>query len=117
MKGVFLRCGATNWTVPSPPTIIARAIRCGRAVVDAVGGLGLAVRAGVHTGECEVVGQKLAGLTVHLGAQVAAQAAPGEVLVSSTVRDLIAGSGIELADRGLFELKGVDDARRLYAVA
>ena len=95
----------------------ARAIRCGRAVVDAVGGLGLAVRAGVHTGECEVVGQKLAGLTVHLGARVAAQAAPGEVLVSSTVRDLIAGSGIELADRGLFELKGVDDARRLYAVA
>jgi pimeloyl-ACP methyl ester carboxylesterase len=95
----------------------ARAIRCGRAVVDAVGGLGLAVRAGVHTGECEVVGQKLAGLTVHVGARVAAQAAPGEVLVSSTVRDLIAGSGIELADRGLFELKGVDDARRLYAVA
>ena len=94
----------------------ARAIRCGRAVVDAVAGLGLAVRAGVHTGECEVVGQKLAGLAVHVGARVAAQAAPGEVLVSSTVRDLIAGSGIELADRGLFELKGVDDARRLYAV-
>jgi class 3 adenylate cyclase len=94
----------------------ARAIRCGRAVVDAVGGLGLAVRAGVHTGECEVVGQKLAGLAVHVGARVAAQAAPGEVLVSGTVRDLIAGSGIELVDRGLFELKGVDDARRLYAV-
>ena len=95
----------------------ARAIRCGRAVVDAVGGLGLAVRAGVHTGECEVVGEKLAGLAVHVGARVAAQAAPGEVLVSSTVRDLIAGSGIELADRGLFELKGVDGARRLYAVS
>jgi len=94
----------------------ARAIRCAKAVVDAVGGLGLAVRAGVHTGECEVVGEKLAGVAVHVGARVAAQAAPGEVLVSSTVRDLIAGSGIELADRGLFELKGLEGERRLFAV-
>jgi pimeloyl-ACP methyl ester carboxylesterase len=94
----------------------ARAIRCGKAIVDSVGALGLSVRAGVHTGECEVIGEKLAGLAVHVGARVAAQAAAGEVLVSSTVRDLIAGSGIELSDRGLFELKGIEGARRLFAV-
>jgi class 3 adenylate cyclase len=94
----------------------ARAIRCGCAVVDAVSGLGLEVRAGVHTGECEVIGDKLAGVAVHVGARVSACAGPGEVLVSSTVRDLIAGSGIELADRGLHALKGVEDERRLYAV-
>ena len=93
----------------------ARAIRCAKAVVSSVGELGLAVRAGVHTGECEVLGEKLAGLAVHVGARVAAQAGPGEVLVSSTVRDLIAGSGIELEDRGLHALKGVDEERRLYA--
>jgi pimeloyl-ACP methyl ester carboxylesterase len=95
----------------------ARAIRCACAVVDSVGALGLRIRAGVHTGECEVHGDKLAGLAVHVGARVAAQAAPGEVLVSSTVQDLIAGSGIELTDRGLFALKGVEGERRLFAVA
>jgi class 3 adenylate cyclase len=94
----------------------ARAIRCACAVVDAVSGLGLEVRAGVHTGECEVIGDKLAGVAVHVGARVAACAGSGEVLVSSTVRELIAGSGIELADRGLHVLKGVEDERRLYAV-
>lgn len=94
----------------------ARAIRCACAAVDAVGRLGPKIRAGVHTGECEVVGDKLAGLAVHTGSRVAAQADPGEVLVSSTVRDLIAGSGIELIDRGLFDLKGVEGRRRLFAV-
>jgi class 3 adenylate cyclase len=94
----------------------ARAIRCASAVVDAVSGLGLEVRAGVHTGECEVLGEKLAGHAVHVGARVAGQAGPGEVLVSSTVRDLIAGSGVELEDRGLYSLKGIDEERRLYAV-
>jgi class 3 adenylate cyclase len=93
----------------------ARAIRCAKAVVSSVDELGLAVRAGVHTGECEVLGEKLAGLAVHVGARVASQAGPGEVLVSSTVRDLIAGSGIELEDRGLHALKGIDEERRLYA--
>ncbi len=93
----------------------ARAIRCAKAVVSAVDDLGLQVRAGVHTGECEVLGEKLAGVAVHVGARVAAQAGPGEVLVSSTVRDLIAGSGIELEDRGLYALKGIDEDRRLYA--
>jgi pimeloyl-ACP methyl ester carboxylesterase len=95
----------------------ARAIRCAGAVVDSVSGLGLQIRAGVHTGECEVHGDKLAGLAVHVGARVAAQASAGEVLVSNTVQDLIAGSGIELEDRGLFALKGLDGQRRLYAVA
>jgi class 3 adenylate cyclase len=94
----------------------ARAIRCAWAVVAAVSGLGLEVRAGVHTGECEVIGDKLAGVAVHIGARVAGCAGSGEVLVSSTVRDLIAGSGIELEDRGLRSLKGVEDERRLYAV-
>jgi class 3 adenylate cyclase len=93
----------------------ARAIRCAKAVVSAVDELGLEVRAGVHTGECEVLGEKLAGVAVHVGARVAAQAGPGEVLVSSTVRDLIAGSGIELEDRGLYAFKGIDEERRLYA--
>lgn len=93
----------------------ARAIRCARAIADSVARLGLEVRAGVHTGECEVIGEKLAGVAVHIGARVAAQARAGEVLVSSTVKDLVAGSGIELVDRGLFALKGVEGERRLYS--
>jgi len=93
----------------------ARAIRCACAVVAGVRALGLEVRAGVNTGECEVIGEKLAGAAVHVGARVAAEAAAGEVLVSSTVRDLVAGSGIELVDRGLFTLKGVEGERRLFA--
>jgi class 3 adenylate cyclase len=95
----------------------ARAIRCAKAVVSSVSRLGLEVRAGVHTGECEVIGEKLAGLAVHVGARVAAQAQSGEVLVSGTVSDLIAGSGIDLEDRGLHALKGIHEKRRLYAVA
>ena len=94
----------------------ARAIRCARAAVDAVGELGLDIRAGVHTGECEVAGGKLAGIAVHIGARVAGRADPGEVLVSSTVRDLVAGSGLEFEDRGSAELKGVPGEWRLYAV-
>jgi pimeloyl-ACP methyl ester carboxylesterase len=93
----------------------ARGIRCAQAVIAAARTHGLDVRAGVHTGECEVIGEKLAGLAVHIGARVAAEAAPGEVLVSSTVRDLVAGSGLDLVDRGLFQLKGVEGERRLFA--
>ena len=85
----------------------ARAIRCGSAVVSGVRALGLEVRAGVHTGECELVGDKVAGIAVHIGARVASLAGPGEVLVSQTVKDLVAGSGIEFEDRGAHELKGV----------
>jgi pimeloyl-ACP methyl ester carboxylesterase len=95
----------------------ARGIRCARAVVEALDGIGIQARSGLHTGEVEVVGDKIAGIAVHIGARVAALAGPGEVLVSSTVRDLVAGSGIEFEDRGLHELKGLDEPRRLFAVA
>jgi pimeloyl-ACP methyl ester carboxylesterase/8-oxo-dGTP pyrophosphatase MutT (NUDIX family) len=85
----------------------ARGIRCARSIVDAVHHLGLDVRAGLHTGEVELTPDAVRGIAVHTGARVASLAAPGEVLVSGTVKDLIAGSGIELADRGVHELKGV----------
>jgi class 3 adenylate cyclase len=75
------------------------------------------VRAGLHTGECELLDNKVAGIAVAIGARVAAQASPGEVLVSGTVKDLVAGSGIEFTDRGTAELKGVPGDWRLYAVA
>jgi class 3 adenylate cyclase len=94
----------------------ARAIRCAVAARDAVQGLGLEIRAGLHTGECELLGDKVAGIAVHTGARVSALAGPGEVLVSETVRDLVSGSGIEFADHGEHELKGVGQ-RRIYAVA
>ena len=95
----------------------ARAIRCAVAIVNAVTGLGLKVRAGLHTGECERVHGELQGIAVHVGARVAATAGAGEVVVSSTVRDLVAGSGLELVDRGVHQLKGVDEPWRLFAVA
>ena len=94
----------------------ARAVRCACAVGQAVKPLGLRVRAGVHTGECEIMGEKLAGIAVHIGARVAAAAQPDEVLVSSTVKDLVAGSGLSFADRGIQPLKGVPGEWRLYAV-
>jgi class 3 adenylate cyclase len=78
--------------------------------------LGLSVRIGLHTGECELVDGKIAGIAVNVGSRVASEAAPGEVLVSSTVKDLVAGSGIEFEERGEHELKGVPGAWRLYAV-
>jgi class 3 adenylate cyclase len=94
----------------------ARAIRCARAISAAVSELGLEVRAGVHTGECELMDGKVGGIAVHIGARVAQEAHPGEVLVSSTVKDLVAGSGIEFEDRGAHELKGIPGQWRLYAV-
>lgn len=93
-----------------------RAIFCARAIVDQVRSLGLDLRAGIHTGECERAGGKLAGIAVNVGARVSAAAGAGEVLVSSTVKDLVAGSGIEFEDRGEHELKGVPGEWRLYAV-
>ena len=93
-----------------------RAIECARAVAADVGSLGIEVRVGIHTGECERVGNKIAGLAVNVGARVSAAAAPGEVLVSGTVKDLVAGSGIEFEDRGVHELKGVPGEWRLYSV-
>ncbi|HSS94868.1 MAG TPA: adenylate/guanylate cyclase domain-containing protein, partial [Candidatus Dormibacteraeota bacterium] len=94
----------------------ARAIRCAKAVVAETADLGLAVRAGLHTGECELLGDKLTGIAVHTAARVAATASPGEVLVSTIVRDLVAGSGITFAERGEHVLKGLPDRLRLYAV-
>jgi len=94
----------------------ARAIHCACAVRDALAELGLDVRAGLHAGECELLDEKVGGIAVHIGARVSAQAGPGEVLVSRTVKDLVAGSGIEFEDRGEKELKGVPGEWRLYAV-
>ena len=94
----------------------ARGIRCASAVREAVKPLTLDVRAGLHTGECEVVGQKLAGIAVHIGARVAASAKPGEVLVSNTVKDLVAGSGIGFETRGTHVLKGVPGEWPLFVV-
>jgi class 3 adenylate cyclase len=95
----------------------ARAIRCASAITQSVRDLGIEVRAGLHTGECEVVDGKVAGIAVHTGARIASQAQAGEVLVSSTVKDLVAGSGIEFEDRGIAELKGIPGEWRLFAVA
>jgi pimeloyl-ACP methyl ester carboxylesterase len=94
----------------------ARAIRCACAVSDGVRALGIEVRAGLHTGEVEMLGDKVSGLAVHIGARVAATAAPGEVLVSSTVKDLVAGSGLRFQDRGSHGLKGVPGEWHLFAV-
>jgi class 3 adenylate cyclase len=94
----------------------ARAVRCTLAIVEELRPLGLTIRAGLHTGECEVRGDDLGGLAVHIAARVSASAGAGEVVVSSTVKDLVAGSGIGFADRGEHELKGVPDRWRLFLV-
>ena len=94
----------------------ARAIRCACAIRDVVGSLGLEVRAGLHTGECEIAGSKVSGIAVHTGARIVAAARPQEVLVSGTVRDLVAGSGIRFDDRGVHALKGVPGSWPLFAV-
>jgi class 3 adenylate cyclase len=86
------------------------------AIAESVRRLGLEVRAGVHTGECEVIGDKLGGIAVHIGARVAALAQGSEVLVSSTVKDLVAGSGLRFEDRGVHALKGVPGEWHLFAV-
>jgi pimeloyl-ACP methyl ester carboxylesterase len=93
----------------------ARAIRCGAAMTAAVRGLGLQARVGIHTGECERIGEKIGGIAVHIGARVAALAKPGEVLVSNTVKDLVAGSGLRFEDRGGTVLKGVPGEWHLFA--
>ena len=95
----------------------ARAIRCARAIAESVTAIGLTVKAGVHTGECELAERKLAGIAVHIAARIAELAQPGEVLVSSTVKDLVAGSRIEFTDRGRRALKGVPGEWRLFALS
>ncbi len=93
----------------------ARAIRCACATRRAIAPLGVALRAGLHTGECEVLGDKVSGIAVHLGSRVCATAEPNEVLVSSTVKDLVAGSDLRFTDRGVHALKGVPGDWHLYA--
>jgi pimeloyl-ACP methyl ester carboxylesterase len=95
----------------------ARAVRCAGAIVREMRHLGLEIRAGLHTGECELLDDKLSGVAVHTGARVASLAAAGEVLVSGTVKDLVAGSGLTFDDRGVHTLKGLPGEWRLYAVA
>jgi len=95
----------------------ARAIHCASAIVEGVREFGLTVRAGLHTGECEIADGKVAGIAVHTGARVAAEADGGEVLVSSTVKDLVAGSGIAFSDRGAHELKGIPGEWQIFALA
>ena len=94
----------------------ARGIRCACAIREATGELGIEIRAGLHTGECELIGDDLAGVAVHVAARVGAAAQPGQVLVSGTVKELVMGSGIEFADEGAHELKGVPGEWRLFAV-
>jgi class 3 adenylate cyclase/pimeloyl-ACP methyl ester carboxylesterase len=93
----------------------ARAVRCGRAIADTVKSLNIQIRAGVHTGECEVMGAKLSGIAVHIGARVAALAMPDEILVSGTVKDLVAGSGLRFESRGTHVLKGVPGEWPLFS--
>jgi class 3 adenylate cyclase len=94
----------------------ARAMACARAIIDGAKALDLEVRAGIHTGECERVGEKIAGIAVVTGSRISSLAAPGEVLVSSTVKDLVAGSGFSFDERGEHDLKGVPGTWRLYTV-
>jgi class 3 adenylate cyclase len=93
-----------------------RAIRCACAITAATRPLGIEARAGLHTGECELMGDDVGGIAVHIGARVSSLAGPGETLVSQTVKDLVAGSGIRFEDRGMHKLKGVPDEWRLFAV-
>jgi len=95
----------------------AGGVRCAVAIVDAVKALGLEVRAGVHTGEMETIEGKVGGIAVATGSRIASLAGPGEVFVSSTVKDLVAGSGLAFEDAGQHELKGVPDRWKLYRVA
>lgn len=94
----------------------ARAVRCASAIVDDMRSVGIEIRAGLHTGECEEIDDNIGGIAVHIGARVAALAAPGQVLVSSTVKDLVAGSGLRFVDQGGHSLKGVPGEWRLYAL-
>jgi class 3 adenylate cyclase len=94
----------------------ARGVRCACAIVEEIRSLGIEVRAGLHTGECEVMGDDYGGIAVHIGARVAALAGPGEVLVSSTVKDLVAGSGLLFSDHGSRSLKGVPGEWRIFSV-
>jgi class 3 adenylate cyclase len=94
-----------------------RAVSCALAIRDAVASLGMAIRAGVHTGECEVRGEKVSGVAVHIGARVQSMASPNEILVSRTVKDLVVGSGLDFVGRGEHERKGVPGNWQLYSAS
>jgi class 3 adenylate cyclase len=94
----------------------ARGVKCAQAIIDAMRPLDVEVRAGLHTGEVETIDSKVGGIAVHIGARVGALAGPSQVLVSQTVKDLVAGSGLTFEDAGEHELKGVPDRWRLYRV-
>jgi class 3 adenylate cyclase len=94
----------------------ARAVQCASALREALTPLGITIRAGLHTGECEVIGEKLGGIAVHIGARIASLASPSEILVSGTLRDLVAGSGLRFEDRGMHALRGVPETWRLFRV-
>jgi class 3 adenylate cyclase len=93
----------------------ARAVRCGQAIAEAAHSLGLEVRIGLHCGEVELIGDDVGGIAVHIASRVGALASPGEVLASSTVRDLVVGSGIRFVDRGPNRLRGIEDEWQLFA--
>jgi Adenylate and Guanylate cyclase catalytic domain len=112
-RGVPQSCCATVTVTFDGP---ARAIRCAEAIRAAVRGFGIEIRAGIHTGECELIGEDIAGLAVHIAARVNALARPGEILVSRTVRDLVVGSGTAFAERGVHSLKGVPGDWNLLTV-
>ncbi|PZR83007.1 MAG: adenylate/guanylate cyclase domain-containing protein, partial [Candidatus Aeolococcus gillhamiae] len=95
----------------------ARAIRCGQRIIERMGLLGVDLRAGVHTGECEELDDDIGGIGVHVAARVLDHARGGEVLVSDTVPSLVAGSGLVFEDRGEHELKGISGSRKLFAVS
>jgi class 3 adenylate cyclase len=94
----------------------ARAVRCALSIALAVRQLGIEVRAGVHTGECELMGDNVGGIAIHTGARIMAKAEPGGVMVSRTVKDLVSGSGIDFQDHGVHELKGIPGEWRLFIV-
>ena len=94
----------------------ARAVRCAAAISESVQPLGISIRSGLHTGEIEMKRDDIAGIAVHMAARVAAEAEPGETVVSSTVRDLVAGSGLQFQDRGMHALKGISEKVHLYSV-
>ncbi len=119
LREAIIRCGGTEIDTAGDGFFVrfdapGRAIECARAIRDGVKRLGIDLRVGIHTGECEVHGRSLAGMAVHIAARIQATAAPGEVLVSSTVKELSAGSGLRFEDRGEHALKGVPDPWRLY---
>jgi class 3 adenylate cyclase len=93
----------------------ARGVRCACAIVDQIKPLGIEIRAGLHTGECEMIGDDVKGIAVYTGARVAALAGSGEILVSGTVKDLVAGSGLRFSDRGIHSLKGIPGEWRIFA--